>query len=45
LQTTEGGGNRFWETGPVHPDLILEDLVHIFSEAPEVPLNYFFPLE
>ena len=45
LQTTEGGGNRFWETGPVHPDLILEDLVHIFSEAPEVPLHYFFPVE
>ena len=45
LQTTEGGGNRFWETGPVHPDWILEDLVRIFSEAPKVPLHYFFPVE
>ena len=44
LQTTEGGGNRFWETGPVHPDWILEDLVHIFSGTP-APLHYFFPLE
>ena len=45
LQTTEGGGNRFWETGPVHPDWILEDLVRIFSEAPKFPLHYFFPVE
>jgi len=44
LQTTEGGGNRFWETGPVHPDWILEDLVHIFSGTPAT-LHYFFPLE
>ena len=44
LQTTEGGGNRFWETGPVHPDWILEDLVHIFS-AQSAPMHYFFPLE
>ena len=44
LQTTEGGGNRFWETGPVHPDWILEDLVHIFSATPW-DMHYFFPLE
>ena len=31
LQTTPGGGNRFWETGPVHPDWILDDLTRIFS--------------
>jgi len=31
LQTTPGGGNMFWETGPVRPDLILEDLTQIFS--------------
>ena len=31
LQTTPGGGNRFWETGPVHPDWILEDLTRFFS--------------
>ena len=31
LQATPGGGNRYWETGPVRPDLVLEDLVRIFS--------------
>ena len=45
LQTTTGGGNRFWETGPVHPDWILEDLVHIFVEDPEAPMHYFLPVE
>ena len=45
LQTTEGGGNRFWETGPVHPDWILEDLVHIFTVVPSASMHYFFPLE
>ena len=46
LQRTPGGGNRFWETGPVHPDLILEDLVHIMSGAVgEAPLHYYLPLE
>ena len=45
LQITEGGGNRFWETGPVHPDWILEDLVHIFTAVPSAPMHYFFPLE
>lgn len=45
LQTTEGGGNRFWETGPVHPDWVLEDLVHIFSATPAAGMHYFFPLE
>jgi len=44
LQTTEGGGNRFWETGPVHPDFILEDLVNIFSNT-SAPMHYFFPVE
>ena len=31
LMSTPGGGNMFWETGPVRPDLILQDLVRIFS--------------
>ena len=43
LQETPGGGNLFWETGPVHPDWILEDLVHIFSGT-SAPMHYFFPL-
>ena len=44
LQATPGGGNRFWETGPVRPDLILEDLVHIFSGAPFQP-HYYLRVE
>ncbi|MBO5595196.1 MAG: ABC transporter substrate-binding protein [Bacteroidales bacterium] len=44
LQNTPGGGNRFWETGPVHPELILEDLVSIFSGAAGT-CNYYLPVE
>ena len=39
-QTTPGGGNAFWETGPAHPDLILEDLRAIF-DGTEVPMHYY----
>ena len=28
-RTTPSGGNDFWETGVVHPDYILSDLIHI----------------
>lgn len=46
LQRTPGGGNRFWENGPVRPDLILEDLVQIMSgTVGEAPLHYYLPLE
>lgn len=45
LRTTDGGGNDFWETGAVRPDLILEDLLSIFSESPADSLNYFFRLD
>ena len=43
-QSTPGGGNAFWETGPARPDLILEDLRAIFDDT-EVPGYYYFPLE
>lgn len=43
-QSTPGGGNAFWETGPAHPDLILEDLRAIF-DGTEVPGYYYFQLE
>ena len=43
-QTTPGGGNAFWETGPARPDLILEDLRAILNGT-EVPGNYYFILE
>ena len=41
LQTTPGGGNMFWETGPVRPDLILEDLIDIFSGSAPDSLHYY----
>ena len=43
-QSTPGGGNAFWETGPARPDQILEDLRAIF-DGTEVPGYYYFPLE
>ena len=43
-QSTPGGGNAFWETGPAHPDLILKDLRAIF-DGTEVPMDYYFKLE
>ena len=40
-QTTPGGGNIFWETGPVRPDLVLEDLRAIFDGTEADSLNYY----
>ena len=45
LQRTPGGGNRFWETGPVHPDWILEDLTRILSGAGTDSLHYYLPVK
>ena len=42
-QTTPGGGNAFWETGPARPDLILQDLRAIF-DGTEVPGTYYLPV-
>lgn len=43
LRTTAEGGNDFWESGSVRPDMILEDLSRIFAEKQD-SLNYFFKL-
>ena len=43
-QATPGGGNAFWETGPVCPDMILKDLRAIL-DGQEVPMTYYFPLK
>ena len=43
-QTTPGGGNAFWETGPARPDFILEDLRAIFDGTP-VPGHYYRPVD
>jgi len=47
LRMSTGGGNDFWESGVVHPDLILKDLISIFH--PEIsgqqPYYYYRKLE
>ena len=43
-QSTPGGGNAFWETGPAHPDWILQDLRTIF-DGTEVPMLYYFEVK
>lgn len=40
LHSTASGGNDYWESGVVHPDLVLQDLVRIFH--PEVFLDKDF---
>jgi iron complex transport system substrate-binding protein len=44
LRQTPGGGNDFWESGAVRPDLILADLRAIFSGSPADSLHYYFEL-
>lgn len=44
LRMTPEGGNDFYESGAVRPDLILEDLITILSGDYESSLNYFKPL-
>jgi iron complex transport system substrate-binding protein len=40
LRSTSDGGNDYWESGVVHPDLVLSDLVKIFH--PELAVNKEF---
>lgn len=40
LRSTPMGGNDFWESGVIHPDLILKDLIYIFH--PELLPNHKF---
>lgn len=44
LRITPEGGNDFWESGSVRPDLVLEDLIEIFSNQ-ESRLEYHFQLK
>ena len=43
LRTTPGGGNDFWESGAVRPDLILSDLTRILYPGliQDAPLHYY----
>ncbi len=47
LRTSPNGGNDFWESGALHPELILSDLVQIFHPGilPDTPLNYYIQLK
>lgn len=45
LGVNSGGGNDFWESGAVRPDLILEDLLDIFAGRSSKPLHYFLRLD
>ena len=45
LRTTPEGGNDFWESGAVRPDLILEDLREIISGNQPDSLNYFIKVD
>lgn len=45
LRVNPEGGNDFWESGAVRPDLILEDLLNIFGGRSEPPLHYFIRLD
>ena len=47
-RATAAGGNDFWESGVVHPDLVLRDLIRILHPelmADTVELTYYKPLE
>ena len=44
LRITPEGGNDFWESGSIRPDLVLEDLVNIFS-GQNIVLKYHFKVE
>jgi len=39
-QTKAGGPNNFWERGVVHPEEMLEDIIHILDNAPDSVLHF-----
>ena len=39
-QTKAGGPNNFWERGVVHPEEMLEDVIHILNNAPDSLLHF-----
>ncbi len=47
LRSTPGGGSDFWESGAVHPERVLRDLIFIFHPEllPEYELYYYRRLE
>ena len=39
-QTKAGGPNNFWERGVLHPEEMLEDVIHILNNAPDSLLHF-----
>ena len=39
-QRLPSGANNFWERGVVHPEEILEDVIHILNNAPDSVLHF-----
>lgn len=39
-QTKAGGPNNFWERGVVHPEEMLEDVIHILNNASDSTLHF-----
>ena len=39
-QTKVGGPNNFWERGVVHPEEMLEDVIHMLNNAPDSLLHF-----
>ena len=39
-QQKDGGANNFWERGVVHPEEMLEDVIHILNNAPDSLLHF-----
>jgi len=39
-QRLPGGPNNFWERGVVHPEEMLEDVIHILDDAPDSTLHF-----
>jgi len=44
-QTKAGGANNFWERGVVHPEEMLEDVIHMLNNAPDSLLHFASHLE
>ena len=44
-QIKEGGANNFWERGVVHPEEMLEDVIHILNNDPDSLLHFASHLE
>ena len=39
-QRLPGGANNFWERGVVHPEEMLEDVIHMLENAPDSTLHF-----